>query len=81
MTKTKPTTSLERGVEMMSIKIKDLPPPAYAYARQLCSEMGGCMEVFLTAYCAYAEIVEKYPCKDEDYRARPDAMKFFNNHK
>lgn len=57
--------------------MRDLPPPALAYARQLCSRLGGCIEVFLTAYAAYAEVVEECPCRDKEYAAGPDAFEFF----
>jgi hypothetical protein len=65
-------TAEERGMEMLHMPMKDLPPLALAFAKHLCSEVGMCIEVFLTAYTVYAQVVEGLECTDDLYRARAD---------
>jgi hypothetical protein len=67
----------ERAAEMMHIKLKDLPPLAFEFARKLCMETGMCGEVYLTAYACYAQCVEGLECKDDLYRAPPSAIAWF----
>lgn len=67
----------ERAIQMMSIIQKDLPPLAFAYARKLCMEVGMCGEVYITAFACYAQCVEGLECKDDLYRASPDAVAWF----
>lgn len=59
--------ALERGMEMLAVKIKDVPPIAREFADYLCNEVGMCIEVFLTAYTAYAQCVEGLPCSHDLY--------------
>lgn len=69
-------TSLDRGREMLNIPMNKLPKPAVAYAKVLAHRFGGCMEIFLTAYCHYAEVVEGCaPC--DGYVASSEAHEFF----
>ena len=70
-------TAEQRGQEMMQIKIKDLPPLAVEFCRHLCHEVGGCMEMFLTAWTVYAQCVEGLPCGDDLYLARPTDVAWF----
>ena len=49
-------TPLARAQQLLQVKGKDLPIAAKAYANHLCQELGGCIETFLTAYAAYAEV-------------------------
>ena len=53
--------ALERGSELMLIKNRDLPLLAMRYRNALCKQVGGCMEIFLTAFCWYAEKEEGMP--------------------
>lgn len=69
----------QRGMEMMSIKMGQLPPLAVEFAQQLCREVGMCMEVLLTAWTVYAQCVEGLPCTDELYRARPCDVEWFQD--
>ena len=70
-------TAEERGMEMMSIPFKDLPPLAVDFAHHLCKKVGMCGEVLLTAWTVYAQCVEGLECMDDLYRVRePDAEWF-----
>ncbi len=70
-------TAEERGMQMMSIPMKDLPPLAYKFMRKMASEIGMCMEVCLTAYCCYAQAVEGLPCTDDLYIIRLEDKNWF----
>lgn len=70
-------TAEQRGLQMMEIKLKDVPPLALEFCRHLCSELGGCMEVLLTAWTVYAQCVEGLECTDDLYRARPQDIAWF----
>lgn len=70
--------ALQRGMKMMHIAMKLLPPEALAYAKHLCKQYGGCAEILLTAWCHYAECVEGLkPSPDEAYVADDTAKRFF----
>lgn len=71
------STAEERGMEMMLIPMKDLPPLAKEFAEHLCRQVGMCMEVLLTAWTVYAQCVEELPCGDELYIARPQDREWF----
>jgi hypothetical protein len=62
--------AVKRGTEMMHVPMNQLPPLAVEFAKKLCREVGGCMEVLLTAYVVYAQLVEGLPCDDDLYTAR-----------
>jgi hypothetical protein len=51
-------TAEDRGMALMHVPMKDLPPLAMEFAKKLCREVGMCGEVLLTAYCVYAQCVE-----------------------
>jgi len=70
-------TAEQRGMEMMMIKAKDLPPLAKKFAEKLCKKVGGCMEVFLIAFTVYAQCVEGLVCEDDLYLARPEDVEWF----
>lgn len=72
-------TAVERAAELLNIPIKDLPPLAVQFRNRLCSEMGLCLEVCLTAFAAYAQCVEGLPCDDEAYKARPQDVHWFKH--
>jgi hypothetical protein len=71
-------TAEERGQEMMSIKMNELPPKALEFAKKLCKEVGMCGETLLTAWTIYAQCVENLPCSDDLYKARPCDIEWFN---
>ena len=50
----------EERVDQLFFEIKmcDLPPLAYDYAKHLCQKYGMCGEVMVTAYAHYVELVE-----------------------
>ena len=69
--------AVERGSEMMTIPIGQLPPLAVEFAKSLCKEFGGCGEVLMTAWCVYAQCVEGLPCDDDLYLSRPVDVQWF----
>ncbi len=71
--------ALDRGLELALTPIRDLPPLAWQYARHLCSKIGGCGEVFITAYAHYAQCVEGLPCADAAYRASVLDQEWFDD--
>jgi hypothetical protein len=73
-------TSVDRAVELMSVPAKDLPPIALAFRNQLCSELGMCMEVCLTAFAVYANLVEGLECDDAAYAPRGVDVEWFATH-
>lgn len=56
----------DRGMDMMGVIGRDLPPAAVAYLKDLARRVGMCMEVCLTAYCTYAHLTEGLPLGDDD---------------
>lgn len=75
--KAKNKSAETRGMEMMAIPMKDLPPIALDFAKYLCNKVGMCGEVLLTAWTVYAQCVEKLPCTDTLYKASPEDIKWF----
>lgn len=59
--------ALEKAQEMMLLPMKDLPKEALEYLKYLSNKVGMCMEVCLTAYCAYNQMVLNMPCNDDLY--------------
>lgn len=70
--------AVQRGVEMMNIKMGELPPLAVEFLRHLASKVGYCGEVCLTAFAVYAQCVEGLPCDDDLYEARPEDRQWFS---
>lgn len=70
-------TALERGIQLLKVPVKDLPPLAYEFGKKLCKEVGMCIETFLTAYTVYAQCVEGLECDDSLYKARPQDVTWF----
>ncbi len=63
--------ALDRSLQLMRLPMYKLPPLALGFARFLGRRSGGiCMEVLITAYAVYAQMVEGLPCKDDLYRVR-----------
>jgi hypothetical protein len=71
------TNAIERAQELMAMKRKDLPLLAFEYSQHLCRELGMCMDVMFTAFAAYAQCKEGFPCSDEAYYASPSAQNWF----
>ncbi len=70
-------TALNRASELMSTKMNELPPLAREFAQHLCNKVGGCMEVFLTAFAIYAQICEDLPCDDPAYQPSAEDRAWF----
>lgn len=64
--------AVDRAQELMTVPAGMLPPGALAVRNKFCSELGMCAEVCLTAFAAYAQVVEGLPCADVQYRVPPD---------
>lgn len=60
--------AVERGIVMMKVPMRDLPAEAFIFCGYMCQRYMMCMEVMLTAYCYYAQIVEGLACDDEAYK-------------
>ena len=70
--------AVERGMELMTTKGRDLPLLAREFVPVLAREAGGiCMEVVLTAYVVYAQCVDGLPCDDDLYMAHPNHREWF----
>lgn len=78
-TKKKKPTALSRGQEMMRIKMCDLPELAIGHLKYLSAKIGMCMEVCLTVYTVYAQIVEGLPCDDELYIPDADSIRWYKD--
>ena len=75
----KKVDALDRGMQMLGIKIGELPPLAREFAAYLCNQVGICIEVLLTAYAVYAQCVEGLTCSDDLYIARPEHRDWFRS--
>ena len=72
-------TAIERAQDLFTnYRMSQLPPMAYDYMRHLARQIGACGEVMLTAYAAYAELVEGCEPADAEYAANADAIAWFN---
>ncbi len=58
-----------RAIEMMALPMNQLPESALKYAALLSERYGMCGEMFVSAWAAYAQIVEELPCNDDLYMA------------
>ena len=72
-------TAEQRGMEMMRMPMKDLPPLAMKFGRKISAEYGMCMETLLTAWTVYAQCVEGLECTDDLYKARQSDRDWFKN--
>jgi len=60
--------AMERaGVLFFHTAGKDVPVLAREYVSILAKQLGGCGEVYLTAFAHYAQAVEGLKCTEEDY--------------
>ena len=65
--------AFKRGMELLGTKGRDVPLLALRYQKALCSQLGMCGEVLLTALCWYAETEEKLaPSPDDNYAVHND---------
>jgi len=69
--------AITEGMKMMAVPMGKLPPVAVEYARRLCNQVGMCMEVLLTAWIVYQQIVENLPCDDSLYYPTQDAIDWY----
>ncbi len=70
-------TAVERGMELLQVVRSKLPPLALEFRDKLCREVGMCIEVCLTAFAVYANIVEGLPNDDIAYEPRPTDRDWF----
>lgn len=71
-------TAEKRGMEMAMMPMGKLPPLALAYAKDLCSRVGMCGEVLISAWTTYAQLEEKLPCTDDLYITPPEEVVRFD---
>ncbi len=64
--------AIDRAMELMAVRQYALPLGALQGADALCRRSGGCMEVFITAYAYYAQLIEGLACADDLYRFHPE---------
>lgn len=74
-------TSINRAMDLMMIPVVQVPRLALDTVNYLARTYGLSSEVCLTAYAAYAEVIEGLPCVDNDYRASPDLREFLEGRK
>jgi hypothetical protein len=55
----------------MKTPMGELPHEAVIFSGFMCQRYMMCMEVMLSAYCVYAQIIEGLPCDDDLYRVTP----------
>lgn len=72
-------TALDRAKDLMAVPLGQLPCLALACAKMFSDRMGMCGEVCLTAYAAYAEIIEGLPADDPAYEADDATREFFKH--
>ncbi len=73
--------AVERGVQLATIPVKDVPLLAREFLWHLAKKVGMCGEVCITAFAVYAQCVEGLPCDDDLYRARPEDVEWFRGNK
>ncbi len=59
--------AVKRANELMSLLINQAPPLALEYVKVLAKKYGRCGEIYMTAYCDYAQIEEGLECTDDLY--------------
>lgn len=55
------------AMKMLKLPVNTLPPIALKYLKNLSSRIGMCIEVCLTAYATYNQIMLNMPCNDDLY--------------
>ncbi len=61
-------TAEERMTEFYNSSWKNIPAMAVEFVQYYSKQYGFCGEVCLTAFSAYAQVVEKLPCKNPLYK-------------
>jgi len=59
--------AVEEAGEMLRTPMNELPELALEYLKYLSNKVGMCMEVCLTAYAVYNQMVLKMKCNDDLY--------------
>ena len=59
-------------------KGRDIPEDAKRLVNILSKKVGGCSEVYITAFCHYAQHYEKLECDENDYRLDDYHRKLYN---
>jgi len=72
--------AVERARQMLYIPASKLPPAALALRDKMWRELGMCIEVCLTAFICYAQVIEGLPCDDELYICQPTERLFLETY-
>jgi hypothetical protein len=70
--------AVERGIQLATTPMKDVPLLAREFLWHLAKKVGMCGEVCITAFAVYAQCVEGLPCDDDLYLARPEDIEWFS---
>lgn len=62
------TDAVDRAMQLATIPGNELPELARQTRERLSRRVGGCGEVFITAFAWYAQVCECLPCADPAYR-------------
>jgi hypothetical protein len=60
-----PPPAIKRAMQLMQSPVNQVPIPAILYAAWMCNKYGMCGEVFMSAYCVYAQIAEGLSVEDD----------------
>lgn len=60
-------TAEQRATELLHTPGNQVPPLALGFYQFLASKYGACTECAVTAFAAYAQIVEGLPCTHQPY--------------
>jgi hypothetical protein len=63
--------AFDRAQELMLTKAGELPFLALALRQKMGRKLGGCGEVYLTAFAYYAQVIEGLECDDDMYQVGP----------
>lgn len=70
--------AVEEALKMLNIPMDTLPPLASEFLDYLSSKVGGCIEVCISAYVIYNQMVLNMECKDDLYKTTdPDILKWW----
>jgi len=68
MEQTTNNLAVEEAIKMLSLPMKDLPELAMEFLKYLSSKVGMCIEVCISAYAGYNQMVLKMECEDDLYK-------------
>ena len=70
--------ALTRASEMITMPMNKLPKLCQEYLKHLGNQVGMCMEVCLTAYAHYNQVIEGMPCENEQYKVSREGKEWFS---